>query len=426
MKRKSIIAILLVAVIATAAVFVHRAAFARETTTYRFTSVERGDIEATVSATGTLRAVTTVAVGTQVSGQISELFVDFNDIVKKGQLLARIDPKLQQQAVTDAAASLERVRAQYLQAQREHNRNRELMSAGLVARSELESTDSSVDVARATVTSAQVALERAKQNLEYTNIYAPIDGVVVERNIDLGQTVAASLSAPQLFLIANDLADMQILANVGEGDIASIKEDQPVKFTVQAIQGRTFEGTVRQVRLQSATNENVVNYTVVVSVANPRKVLLPGMTARVEFLTNAAKDVLTVANAALRFKPEGAASATTTTTTTAGSATAPTARSGRSSRNGGQRPAGMNREGGARTRGGTLYVVDANGEPKAVKVRTGLSDGSTTEIRGEGLTAGMKVIAGTVQAQSADGETAKSPFASTTQQQQGGRRPGGF
>jgi HlyD family secretion protein len=369
MKRKPIIAIALVAVIATVAVFVHRAAFARETTTYRFTTVERGNIEATVSATGSLRAVTTVAVGTQVSGQISELFIDFNDTVKKGQLLARIDPKLQQQAVTDAAASVERARAQYLQAQREYNRSRELMSAGLVARSEFETTDSSLDVARANVTSAQVALDRAKQNLEYTNIYAPIDGVVVERNIDLGQTVAASLSAPQLFLIANDLEDMQILANVGESDIASIKEGQKVKFTVQALQGRTFEGEVRQVRLQSATNENVVNYTVVVSVANPRKVLLPGMTARVEFLTASAENV--------------------------------------------------------RTRGGTLYVLDDKGAPKAIRIRIGLTDGSTTEVRGEGLTAGMKVIADTAQAQTAESGSSSSPF-SGTQRQQGGARPGGF
>src|SRR5829696_4747624 len=162
MKKKPIIAVVLVVVLAIVAVLVHRAAFAKESATYRFTTIERGDIESTVSATGTLSAVTTVSVGTQVSGQISDLRVDFNDIVKKGQLLARVDPKLQQQAVTDAQASLTRARAQYLQAQRENNRNAELMSAGLVARSEYESTDSAVDVARANVTSAQVSLDRAR------------------------------------------------------------------------------------------------------------------------------------------------------------------------------------------------------------------------------------------------------------------------
>ncbi|MDP9195073.1 MAG: efflux RND transporter periplasmic adaptor subunit, partial [Acidobacteriota bacterium] len=305
MRKKSFIAVALVAVLSVVAVLIHRAAFAKESTTYRFTAVERGNVESTVSATGTLGAVRTVAVGTQVSGQIAELLVDFNDTVKKGQLLARIDPTLQQQSVTDAQASMERAQAQLLQAQRDYNRNRELMNSGLVARSVFETTDSSLDVARANVKSARVALDRARQNLEYTNIYAPIDGVVVERNVDDGQTVAASLSAPQLFLIANDLRNMQILASVGEGDIAQIKEGQKVKFSVQALSGQTFEGDVNQVRLQSATSENVVNYTVVVSVANPEKKLLPGMTARVEFLTNSAENVLKVANAALRFKPTG-------------------------------------------------------------------------------------------------------------------------
>ena len=303
MKKTSIIGALIVVLIAVVVVLVQRDVFARETSSWRLAAVERGTIEATVSATGTLSAVTTVQVGTQVSGQVAKLFVDFNDTVKKGQLLARIDPTLQRQAVIDAQASLERASAQYRQAQRDQSRSRELMNAGLVARSEYESNDSSLDVARANVKSAQVALERARQNLEYTNIYAPIDGVVVERNVDPGQTVAASLSAPQIFLIANDLTNMQILASVGEGDIASISEGQKVRFTVQALPSQTFEGTVRQVRLQSATSENVVNYTVVVSVQNSEKKLLPGMTARVEFLTASAADVLKVPNAALRFKP---------------------------------------------------------------------------------------------------------------------------
>ena len=417
--KKSVIAVVLVAVLAIVAILVHRTAFARETTAYRFTAVERGNIESTVSATGTLSAVTTVAVGTQVSGQISELFVDFNDTVRKGQLLARIDPKLQQQGVTDANASLARARAQYQQAQREQDRSRELMSAGLVAKSEFESADSSLDVARATVTSAQVALDRAKQNLEYTNIYAPIDGVVVERNIDLGQTVAASLSTPQLFLIANDLTNMQILASVGEGDIASIKEGQKVKFTVQALQGQTFSGVVRQVRLQSSTSENVVNYTVVVSVANPEKKLLPGMTARVEFLTSAAENILKVANAALRFKP--AADVAVATATTASERRAIPNAEGRSAR--GARSTGSRRRSGSGG-AGTLFFVDDSGQLQAMRVRTGLSDGTATEVRAPELREGMKVIAGTAAPQSAGGDAASNPFQSSTPQ--GGRRPGGF
>lgn len=403
-RNKGLIAVALVAILTVVGVLVHRTAFARETTQYRFATVERGDLEASVSATGTLGAVRTVSVGTQVSGQISELFVDFNDKVKKGQLLARIDPTLQEQAVTDALASLERVQAQALQAQREYNRNRELMSAGLVAKSELETTDSSLDVARANVKSARVALERARRNLEYTNIYAPIDGVVVERNVDLGQTVAASLSAPQLFLIANDLTNMQILAKVGEGDIAGIRQGQEVKFTVQALPRQTFEGEVEQVRLQSVTSENVVNYTVVVSVPNANRRLLPGMTARVSFVTRSADDVLKVANAALRFKPA--------TDEKPSSEAKPQAQAPRQAR------------GSRRT--SSLYYVDANGKLQTVTVQVGVTDGSFTEVRGEGVKEGMKVVAGTMQPQAAEsGSTSSNPFQGNSGAQQRGPR-GGF
>ncbi len=414
MKNKGVIAIILIVVIAVVAVLMHRTAFARETTSYRFTAIERGDVEASVSATGTLGAVRTVSVGTQVSGQISELLVDFNDTVKKGQLLARIDPTLQQQAVTDAQANVERAQAQLLQAQRDHNRNGELLNSGLVARSAFETTDSSLDVARANVKSARVALDRARQNLEYTNIYAPIDGVVVERNVDHGQTVAASLSAPQLFLIANDLTNMQILASVGEGDIASIKEGQKVKFKVQALTGQTFEGKVEQVRLQSTTSENVVNYTVVVSVSNPEKKLLPGMTARVEFLTNSAEDVLKVANAALRFKP--AESVIPSRADGAGSPAA--SRTGSANRRASRAERGM-------TQSGTLYTVDEKGALEAIRVRTGITDGSTTEILGRDLKEGTKVIAGTAQPQAAE-SASSNPFQGNSSSQQRGPRPGGF
>ena len=409
-RKKSVIAAAVAIVLAFVAVLVHRAAFAKEAPAYRFTAVERGNIESTVSATGTLSAVTTVQVGTQVSGQIAEVLVDFNDTVKKGQLLARVDSTLQEQTVTDAQASLERARAQYVQAQRDANRSGELMSAGLVARSEYEASDSSLDVARANVKSAQVALDRARRNLEYTNIYAPIDGVVVERNIDPGQTVAASLSAPQLFLIANDLTNMQILASVGESDIARIREGQAVKFTVQALPRQTFEGTVRQVRLQSKTDENVVNYTVVVSVANPEKKLLPGMTARVEFLTESAENVLEVSNAALRFEPEAAAVATPSEPQPAAAPRQP-------------RAARANRGTGGI---GTLYIAGADGKLQPVRVRTGITDGKTTEVRGRELKEGMQVVAGTAQAQSAASESAANPFQQQRQPTGGGPRPGGF
>lgn len=386
-RKKSLITVAIIAMLAVAGLLVHHVAFAKEPATYRFATITRGDMKATVSATGTLNAVTTVSVGTQVSGQVSDLLVDFNDRVKKGELLARIDPTLAQQAVTDAEANVEKAQAQALQAARDYARNRELLQAGLVARSAYEQSQSGAEVAQASVKSARVALERARQNLSYTNIYAPIDGVVVERNVQQGQTVAASLSAPQLFLIANDLAQMQILAQVGESDIAQIKQGQPAEFSVQALTGQKFKGTVKQVRLQSATQDNVVNYTVVVAVDNAQGKLLPGMTARVNFLTKSAKDVLKVPNAALRFRP-AVKSGTTT------------------------------------RRGGTLYVLDAKGQPQAIRVQTGITDGTTTEVRGDAIKEGMKVIAGAAAtSQQAQTTTAgASPFQSG---QQGGQRAGG-
>jgi len=390
MRKKSLLTLAAIVVIAAVAMLVREVAFAKEPAAYRFATVSRGDMKATVSSTGTLNAVTTVSVGTQVSGQISELLVDFNSQVKKGQLLARIDPTLALQAVTDAQANLEKSQAQAVQASRDYSRNRELLDAGLVAKSAYEQTQSSAQVAQAGVKSARIALDRAKQNLAYTSIYAPIDGVVVERNVQQGQTVAASLSAPQLFLIANDLAKMEILAQVGESDIAQIKQGQTAEFTVAALAGRTFKGTVKQVRLQSTTQDNVVNYTVVVDVDNARGQLLPGMTARVNFLTKSAEDVLKVPNAALRFKPANAA--------------APAQTKGR--------------------RGGTLYVLDAKGQPQAIQIQTGITDGTTTEVRGNALKEGMKVIAGAAGGTQQSASTTATPFQSG-QQQRGGAR-GGF
>jgi HlyD family secretion protein len=422
-QKKSYIAVGLVLIISIIGVLVHRLAFAKETTAYRFATIERGNMQSTVSATGTLNAVTTVSVGTQVSGQVSQLLVDFNDHVKKGELLARIDPTLALAAVTDAQANLEKAQAQALQASRDYARNRELTNDGLVARSAFEVAQSDATVANAGVKSARVALDRARQNLSYTNIYAPIDGVVVERNVQQGQTVAASLSAPQLFLIANDLSQMQILAQVGESDIAQIKEGQPVSFTVQALTGQTFKGVVKQVRLQSSTTDNVVNYTVVVSVPNTDGKLLPGMTARVQFLTKQADNVLKVSNSALRYKPtdaevaalKAARQATATSTTSTTSTATSTARSGR---NGGTRTGSSNF--------GTLYYLDANGKLAVARVKTGINDGSTTEITGKTIKEGMQVIAGTVSPTATTAQTSTAP-ASPFQggQQQGGAQRGG-
>jgi HlyD family secretion protein len=432
MRKKSIIAVVLVAVIAAVGLFIYRDGLAKDAPSFRFVTIEKGNMQSKVSATGTLGAVTTVSVGTQVSGQVAALLVDYNDVVKKGQLLATIDPTLAQSAVVDAQANVDKAQAELLQMQRDFNRNRELTNAGLIARSAYEQSQSSMQVAQAQVRSAQVAMDRARQNLSYTSIYAPIDGVVVERNVQQGQTVAASLSAPQLFLIANDLAHMQILAQVGEGDIAQIKQGQTVKFSVQALPNQTFNGTVQQVRLQSTTADNVVNYTVVIAVENAQNKLLPGMTARVDFLTQSATDVLKVSNAALRFKPTdeqltqlGLQKAIPSTSTTGTSAATSTMSDADRAARRAARAAG----GGSRPAVATLYYLDKDGHVATTMVRTGISDGTTTQINGRSIQAGMKVIAGitsgTQVAQTSTAATTSSPFSGSTQRQ-GGQRPGGF
>lgn len=426
MKRMRIIAAAAVLVLVTAGFWLLKRADAAEAPAYRFAAIERGDLEAAVSATGTLGAVTTVQVGTQVSGQVSAIYADFNDRVRKGQLIARIDPTLQEQAVRDAQAGVERAQAELAQAQREYERNRLLHESKIVTDAEFGTIQSSLAVARAGVKSAQVTLDRARQNLSYTSIYAPIDGIVVERNVDVGQTVAASLSAPQLFLIAQDLSRMQILASVDESDIGLIQEGQKARFTVQAYADEAFTGTVKQVRLQSTTTENVVNYTAVVEVDNPGGKLLPGMTATVDFLTGAAEDVLVVPNAALRFRP------TEEMLAQLGGVRVDSARVRGAAAGGGQGGSASGASGGASgarsTSAARLWYVGADGKPAVARVRTGLTDGQRTEVSGEGLKDGMQVIVGVSTGGESASAASGSPFGGGQTQRQGGPPgpPGGF
>jgi len=450
---------------------------------YRFATIERGDIEAAVSATGTLSAVTTVQVGTQVSGKLTEINVDFNDRVKKGQLIARVDPTLPEQTVRDAQAGLERNKAEEEQAEREFQRNEQLFQRKVLTEIEFNNAKYALAVARANVKSAQVTLDRARQNLAYTQIYAPIDGIVVERTVELGQTVVASMSTPQLFLIANDLSAMQILASVDESDIGQIHEGQTARFSVQAYPNEKFEGQVKQVRLQSKTTENVVNYTVVVHVQNKSGKLLPGMTATLEFLTGSAKDALLVPNAALRFRPtdemraqvfkrmqeqraangggpEGASGAEPN----GGSAPSMAGAAGASRRRGteGAGAAGENRGGGAegpavaggrgqngggfggrngagaaggtgggfgagagRTRGqapNMLWFLDEKGQLNAARVHASLTDGQRTVVESPRIKEGMQVIIA-VNNPTPSANAAANPFGGG---QFGGPPGGGF
>jgi HlyD family secretion protein len=270
---------------------------------YTLVKIDRGDLEAVVSSTGTLSAVTTVQVGTQVSGRIAKIYTDFNQSVKKGQLLAMLDTSSLLMNVSEAESAYDRSKAQLKQSKQDLDRMQYLFKENIKTKNDLEQAQVNFELAQATMKSEQSSLERTRINLSYASIYAPIDGIVIARNIDVGQTVAASFSSPTLFLIANDLSKMQILANVDEGDIGQIKEGQNVRFTVQAQADKKFSGQVSQIRLESTTLNNVVNYTVVINVTNDEGLLLPGMTATIDFLVGQAKNVLRVANAALRLKP---------------------------------------------------------------------------------------------------------------------------
>jgi HlyD family secretion protein len=408
------------------------------TPTYRLGKIERGSVKSTVSATGTLGAVRTVEVGTQVSGQISALYVDYNSHVKKGQLIARIDPILQEQAVADAQAGLARSEAVVTQTQLEYERSKKLHDQQIATDAEFNVAQSNYAQARASLTSARINLQRAKQNLSYTNIYSPIDGVVVERAMDVGQTVAASLSAPKLFVIANDLSRMQILASVDESDIGKIVAGQPVTFTVQSFPDRQFTGTVEQVRLNSTTLNNVVSYTAVVSVTNEDGKLLPGMTASVKLVTASADDVLTVPSTALRFTPpEGAkTNAPTRPVRAAGdSSAAPSAAAGAppagfqgggfpggpGGNNAPRRPRATGTQPGSMA---TLWTVDVAGVLTPHRVRLGISDGQKTQITSRDLQQGASIVIGATQPGSTT--TATSTTANPLQPQNTQRRgPGG-
>ena len=424
---------------------------------YRFVEVTRGDLQSSVSSTGTLQAVTTVQVGTQVSGKISDIYADFNDHVTKDQLIARIDPLLLQQAVSSAQADVERSQAELDQAKRDFERISRLYERKVSTETEYNTAEYQYQVAQASLKSSKIGLERARQNLAYTEIRAPIDGIIVDRSVDVGQTVAASFSAPQLFLIAQDLSKMEILAAVDESDIGEIANGQTVDFTVQAYGDQTFSGTVQQIRLKSTSQENVVNYTVVVSVENPDGKLLPGMTATVEFIVSRATDVFKVPNAALRFRPteemqkvmheqwrarhgEGAGAGEGGPGADGGAGPqgaggqgqgagmqAPAAGQAQSRPRGGEGHFDDDARASSRKKGGLfsnpsgdrsmLWYLDG-GKLKIMPVQTGITDGQATEISGADLKEGMQVIASV-----ASGKTAASPANPFNQQQQRGGPP---
>jgi HlyD family secretion protein len=331
--------------------------------------VVKGQIVMTVTATGTVNAVTTVLVGTQVSGTIKNLYADFNSPVKKGQIIAQIDPATFQAQVEQAKANLlaakanhEKAEATLIDAKRTKERNETLFSKNLIARSDQDTAETNYETAKASVNAAKsqvaqtvAALEVAETNLRYTRILSPVDGVVISRNVDVGQTVAASFQTPTLFTIAQDLTKMQIDTNVDEADIGKITVGQEVEFTVDAYPDHVFKGKVWQVRNAPITVQNVVTYDVVIQVGNPELKLKPGMTANVSIIISTKKDVLKIPNAALRFKPseKGLIS--------------------------------------SEKKGPGVWIIEMD-KPKRVAVSLGISDGNYTELVSREINEGQELI----------------------------------
>jgi len=341
---------------------------------FKLAKVESGPLTAAVSATGTLNPVVSVQVGSQVSGQIKEILVDFNSPVKSGQLIARLDPETyehrvrQAQADVDAAragqgvqqAEVARARANLSNAQRDYERKKTLVEKNFISPAERDTAQNTLDAARASLASAEAQVKNgeavvrqreaqlaaARVDLERTSIKAPVDGIVVKRSIEPGQTVAASLQAPELFVIAKNLTDMQVETSIDEADVGRVRLGQKASFTVDAFAGRHFEGEVRQVRKAATVVSNVVTYTVVISAANPDLTLLPGMTANVRIVTAQKDKALKVPNAALRYRPSGAADEKKSTSATA-SAVSPAAT-----------PAGTASSGGGAGSGGLAQLRD--------------------------------------------------------------------
>jgi HlyD family secretion protein len=315
--RKSLFIVAAVVFIAAGAYGYYRYTHKPQAPTITTVRVTRGELAETVGATGTLQAVTTVQVGTQVSGTIQELNADFNSLVRKGQVLARLDPSLIQSQIEQARANLiraeadlERLRVALDDTRTKLARARELSEKKLIAQMELEAADVAVRSAEAQlrsqeagVTQSQASLRQNQVNLAHTVIESPIDGLVISRNVDVGQTVAASMSAPTLFVLAADLTKMQVLASLDESDVGRIRPGQPVRFRVDAFPTEEFTGSVTQVRLQPTTVQNVVTYQTVIDVPNPGLKLKPGMTANVNIEIARRANVLRVPNTALRFRP---------------------------------------------------------------------------------------------------------------------------
>jgi len=404
---------------------------------YRTATIEKGRLVASVAATGTLQPVVSIQVGSQVSGQLKEVLVDFNSLVKKNQLIARIDPESFEYRVRQAQADLDAARAQVAtqqaniaaqrafqsqievslaDARRDFERKEQLAEKKFISIAEVDkaraamnslaeqvkSAQAQVEVARANAGSAaavvkqrDAVLAQARVDLERTAIRSPVDGIVIKRSVDKGQTVAASLQAPELFIIAENLTDLRVDTSIDESEVGKIQLGQKATFTVDAFPGRTFEGQVNQIRKSAQVVSNVVTYLVAISTQNSDLKLLPGMTANVRVVTSVQDEVLKVPNAALRFRPPQKPDDKLDKKTERSKS--------------GQKEGSANGSGRSKREPGVakLYRVE-NNELKVMTVKTGASDGQMTEITGEGIAEGVEVVTGVKGGDSGRGRSSSS------------------
>jgi HlyD family secretion protein len=378
-------------------------------TQYTTVAVTRGELTQVVSATGQLNPVLKVEVGSQISGRIQKLHADFNSVVKENDLLAEIDPATYAANLLRAEADLASARAAHKLAQLDYDRAAELFQQKLLSQSDFDRAQATLAQAQAAVKIREAAVESAKVDLSRCKIYSPVDGIVISRNVDMGQTVAASLQSPTLFVIANDLSKMQINANVSEADIGGVAPGQDVRFTVDAFPDRLFYGKVRQVRNSPTSVQNVVSYDTVIDVENRDLKLKPGMTANVSIVIAHRASALKVPNAALRYRPlDPPATNTQTAWTKPSSATMSNAAGvvQRGKAGGGSGGAWRNDRQPTRT----LYVLAADSRtPQPVQVKLGISDGRSTEIL-EGLNENDLVVTGETKPQAKTRATPTNPF----------------
>lgn len=434
-KRVLIIAGMVIAAAVTVATII-RSRGPLQRTEYKTAAISRGSIEMVISSTGSLNPVSTIEVGTQVSGTIVKVNADYNDVVTKGQIVAEIDKEPLLNRLNQVKASYLRNEALFKQAQTKYNRMIPLHEKLLVSDDEFMDVETDFYAQKAALEGARVEVETARNNLTYAIIKSPVNGTVISRSVEVGQTVAANFSAPTLFVIAEDLQKMQILADVDESDIGKIKVDQDVSFTVPAYPDRNFTGKVSQIRLQPQSSQSVVTYSVVIKASNADGVLLPGMTANVNFITEKADNVLLVPSAALRFKP-----------TDQQLAKLQELRKQHDHKRGGPPSpprdgdhAGFvkehgNRDTTSKSDRGVIWVLENTGEIRPEFVKIGLTDGTNVEINGRSVKDGLQVVTGTVEKKKNKKQTqSRSLFGPPRMQGSSGKRssaggpppPGGF